>query len=316
VANAQKLQLPEGASLSAMMVEQKEALDDIVKRYAKDAAHASRLLQNRIYQQISTALPGAHEYASMSVLYDCEKSSMYDLIVLDTPPTTNALDFLETPLRMNHAIDSKALDWLVRAYGSGSSGIRMLGIGGTLMIRALAKLAGSSFWEETAQFVTEFAPILQGLKQRASEITSLLKRTQTDFVIVSSPESLSVGEASSLSKVLFTKNFSLSGWIVNRYHPKRPPIPNKENLKIERDQLSTIPSLSKETQEQLFDDLLLSYQEEQILAERDQKMIEQIRTFSSVPVKTIPLFQSDIHGSEGLSKITQSLLHKEDSHER
>lgn len=103
-----------GGSLSAMMLDQKRAFDEIVERYARDPAVRGRIFQNGIYQQISARLAGSHEYAAMSKLYDLAQVSPppYDLIVLDTPPTENALDFLDAPDRISQAIDSPAKSML------------------------------------------------------------------------------------------------------------------------------------------------------------------------------------------------------------
>src|SRR5205085_2084096 len=100
---------PVAGSLTAMMLDQKRAFDEIVERYASDGASRDRIFHNRIYQQISATLAGSHEYAAMAKLYDISSENRYDLIVLDTPPTANALDFLDAPERVSAAIDSPAI---------------------------------------------------------------------------------------------------------------------------------------------------------------------------------------------------------------
>src|SRR5688572_7500140 len=117
-------------SLSAMMLDTKRTFDDLVTRYASSPERARRIFENRLYQYISTSLAGTQEYMAMEKLHDVRKSSKYDLIVLDTPPTGNALDFLDAPERLVGAIDSPAMRWFIEAFsGAGKFGLGLLGRG-------------------------------------------------------------------------------------------------------------------------------------------------------------------------------------------
>src|SRR5690349_11277945 len=113
-------------TLHAMMLDQKRAFDEVVSEHTKDPAQIQRILGNPIYKQISGSLAGSQEYAAMAKLYSVDKENRYDLIVVDTPPTANALDFLEAPQKITDAVDSPAIGWLTKAGGKGA---RALGMG-------------------------------------------------------------------------------------------------------------------------------------------------------------------------------------------
>src|SRR5262249_27250583 len=144
---------PVAGTLTAMMLDQKRAFDEIVARYATDSRQAQRILGNRIYQQISATLAGSHEYAAMAKLYEIAKQEPYDLIVLDPPPTANALDFRDAPERVSAAIDSPAIQWLTKPYlAAGKFSLKAVGMGAAFVLRRLARFVGSQFLEDMAQF--------------------------------------------------------------------------------------------------------------------------------------------------------------------
>src|SRR5262245_26969069 len=136
-------------SLDAMMLDQKRAFDEIVERYTQDQAARERIFANRIYQQISSTLAGSHEYAAMAKLYEIVQTHNYDLVILDTPPTANALDFLDAPERLTAAIDSPAIQWFIKPYlAAGRFSLKALGLGASFVLRRLARFVGSAFLED------------------------------------------------------------------------------------------------------------------------------------------------------------------------
>src|SRR3954447_1391420 len=155
-------------SLHAMMLDQKRAFDEVVARYAPDPAARQRIYDNRIYQQISSRLAGSHEYAAMSKLYEIAREQRYDLIVLDTPPTATAIGFLDAPDRVSAAIDSPAIQWMVKPYlAAGKFSLKAVGMGAAFVMRRLARFVGSAFLEDMARFFVEFNTILAGFRERA-----------------------------------------------------------------------------------------------------------------------------------------------------
>ncbi|HWE28025.1 MAG TPA: ArsA-related P-loop ATPase, partial [Polyangia bacterium] len=213
---------PVAGSLDAMMLDQKRAFDEIVERYAKDPASQKRIMGNRIYQQISSTLAGSHEYAAMAKLYDLAGGKKYDLIILDTPPTANALDFLDAPERLTSAIDSPAIQWFTKPYvAAGRFSLKAVGMGAAFVLKRLARFVGSAFLDDMAQFFVEFNAILGGFKERAREVFDLLRGSDVAFVLVSSAEPMSIDEALYFYDRLQAGKLPFGGFVVNRVHPRR-----------------------------------------------------------------------------------------------
>jgi len=206
-------------SLDAMMLDQKRAFDEIVARYAKDPESQKRIMGNRIYQQISSTLAGSHEYAAMAKLYEIAGEKKYDLIILDTPPTANALDFLDAPERLTSAIDSPAIQWFTKPYmAAGRFSLKAVGMGAAFVLKRLARFVGSAFLDDMARFFVEFNTILGGFKERAREVFELLRRGDVAFVLVSSAEPPSVDEAIYFYERLVQSHMPLGAFVVNRVH--------------------------------------------------------------------------------------------------
>src|SRR5687767_9513605 len=165
-----------GGALYAMMLDQKQAFDEVVARHAKVPAAVQRILANPVYAQISGALSGAQEYAAMAKLHDFDRTGDWDLIVVDTPPTAHALDFLDAPQKLTQAIDSPAIEWFRKMQGGSGSGWSVVGKTGSFVIKRLAKFVGSQFLSDLSMFFTEFHDILGGFRQRAEQTFALLRQ--------------------------------------------------------------------------------------------------------------------------------------------
>lgn len=303
-------------SLHAMMLDQKRAFDEIVEHYATDEAQRRRILANPIYRQISTTLSGSHEYAAMAKLCALSQEGRYDLIVLDTPPTANALDFLDAPTKVGEAIDSPALQWLVRPYLEGGRfSLKLVGVGGAFVLKRLARFVGSRFLGDMAEFVGEFNAVLGGFRERARAVAQLLRQPDVGFVLVSSPDPLSVDEALAFRHRLGEQSLPLGGFVVNRVHPAGPEPPERAEL-VER--LRARPELRGYTADdtvQVAADLDRTYRDFQALARLDALEIERLRAVGpsrgragDVPLVEVPLFDHDIHDVDGLSLIGRYLV--------
>jgi anion-transporting ArsA/GET3 family ATPase len=292
------------------MLDQKRAFDEIVERYAKDKESQKRIFGNRIYQQISSTLAGSHEYAAMAKLYDIASNSKYDLIILDTPPTANALDFLDAPERVTAAIDSPAIQWLVKPYlSAGRFSLKAVGMGAAFVLRRLARFVGSAFLEDMARFFVEFNAILAGFRERAKEVSAILRRADVGFVLVSSAEPMSVDEAVFFYERLAASEMPLGGFVVNRVHETRPSALGREEL-IRR--LAARPELrgyAPDDVVQVAADLERTYREFQALAEIDRREIERLKQACAgrVPVVEVPFFDQDIYDVAGLSAMVRYL---------
>ncbi|HEY6879979.1 MAG TPA: ArsA-related P-loop ATPase, partial [Polyangiales bacterium] len=159
-------------SLSAMMLDTKRTFDEIVLRYASSPERAKRIFDNKLYQYISTSLAGTQEYMAMEKLYSVRQSKNYDLIVLDTPPTTNALDFLDAPEKLIDAIDSPAIRWFMQAFGgAGKFGFSLFNRGAQMVLKGLSKFTGGEFLESVAQFIGDINDLFGGFSERAKQVS-------------------------------------------------------------------------------------------------------------------------------------------------
>lgn len=316
VARRRGIQRAPGGTLSAMMLDQKRAFDEIVERYARDSSVRRRIFENGIYQQISARLSGSHEYAAMSKLYDLAQvsPSPFDLIVLDTPPTENALDFLDAPDRISQAIDSPALQWFIKPYlQAGSWSLRLVGVGGSFVLRGLSRFVGSHFLQQMAEFFVEFSEVTAGFRDRAQKVRALLRKPDVAFVLVCSPEHLSIEEALYFHERLRRAEMPLGGAVVNRVHAAGPALP--EDFADRLHHQPALRGLVAEDVRHLTEDLIRTYDEQQTLAEADRVAITDLRRHLAgtsagggpLPMCVVPIFDSDIHDAEGIARISEFL---------
>ncbi len=211
-----------GGRLSAMMLDQRRAFDEVVARHASDPEAVKRILANPIYGQIAGSLAGAQEYAALAKLEEFEREKEHQLIVVNTPPTSHALDFLDAPEKLTAAIDSPAIEWFRKLRGQEGGGWSMVGRTGAYVLKRLSKFVGTRFLDDLALFFTEFNDILGGFRQRAEATFSLLRRKDVGFVLVASPEQMAMREALSFHKRLVASGMPMTGFVVNRVHQSRP----------------------------------------------------------------------------------------------
>lgn len=315
LALARGLERVAGGQLSAMMLDQKRAFDELVGRYAVDKNTQGRILKNGIYQQISSRLAGSHEYAAMSKLYELsqDRKDDFDLIVLDTPPTENALDFLDAGERLSQAIDSPALQWIIKPYlqQAGTWGARFVGVGGAFVLRGLSRFVGSQFLSQMAEFFVEFADVTAGFRERAQRIRTLFKKPEVAFVLVCSPEPLSIEEALYFQERLHKAEMPLGGVVVNRVNQGGPEVSEQIDALVRRS--AALVGLLPEDVTQVIDALRRTYDEQQILTASDQASIRLVREAikkdrGEQPLCQVPIFESDVHDVAGLSLVSQFLV--------
>lgn len=211
------------APLDAMMLDTKTTFDELVYRYARTPEKAEKIIQNRFYGAISGALSGTHEYMAMEKLYELYQSRRYDLIVIDTPPTRNALDFLDAPNRMTSFLEGRLLKWfLVPAVGGGRGVFRAMNLAAVTFLRVVQKVIGAEALTDTADFFANFEGMYDGFKERAQAVYELLRRNLTRFVIVVSPTDQAVEEALFLVGAMNSHGLAFGGLVVNRLHPRFP----------------------------------------------------------------------------------------------
>ncbi|HEX3328149.1 MAG TPA: ArsA-related P-loop ATPase [Actinomycetota bacterium] len=211
---------PQG-ELHAMMLDTKSTFDHVVMTYAPTPQQAQQILDNRFYRNISGTLSGTHEYMAMEKLYELHSEGDYDLIVIDTPPTRNALDFLDAPRRMTDFLDSKVLRWFLLPYMKAGGGLfRLANVAATTFLKVVKRIVGAEVLEDTAEFFGNLEGMYDGFKERAREVTALLHSDVTSFIVVTSPAMESVTEACFFASKLDESGLPFGAVIVNRVHPR------------------------------------------------------------------------------------------------
>ena len=211
---------PKG-ELYAMMLDTKTTFDKVVTQYAPSPEQAERIINNRFYKNISGTLSGTQEYMAMEKLYELHADGGFDLIVIDTPPTRNALDFLDAPRRMTDFFESRVLRWFLIPYMKAGGGVfRVANVAATAFLRIVTKIVGAEVLQDTAEFFGNLEGMYEGFKQRARDVAALLKSDVTSFVVVTSPAADSVSEATFFASRLNESGLPFGALVVNRVHPE------------------------------------------------------------------------------------------------
>ncbi len=211
---------PKG-ELWAMMLDTKSTFDSIVERYASTEEQVEKILNNRFYRNISGTLSGTQEYMAMEKLYELYADGDYDLIVIDTPPTRNALDFLDAPNRMTDFLDSKVLKWFLIPYMKAGGGLfKVANVAASTFLRLVKKIVGAEVLDDTAEFFANLEGMYDGFKQRARDVAHLLQSDATTFIVVTSPAEESVDEATFFATRLNGSGLHFGALVVNRVHPR------------------------------------------------------------------------------------------------
>ncbi|QRY52253.1 ArsA family ATPase [Mycolicibacterium septicum] len=201
--------------LHAMMLDMRRTFDEMVVQYS-DPGRADAILENQFYQTVATSLAGTQEYMAMEKLGQLLAEDKWDLVVVDTPPSRNALDFLDAPKRLGSFMDSRL--WrLLLAPGRGIGKLVTGAVG--LAMKALSTVLGSQMLSDAAGFVQALDATFDGFRQKADKTYELLKRRGTQFVVVSAAEPDALREASFFVDRLSNEHMPLAGLILNRTHP-------------------------------------------------------------------------------------------------
>lgn len=212
-----ELGVPPEGSLSAMMLDMKSTFDELVVRFADDAETRERIFENPIYQHVSDALAGSAEYSAMEKVYELSEREDVDLILLDTPPSAHALDFLEAPERLLEFLDSRIVQVLLHpAFAAGRFGFRLFQRGAHQVLRVLERVSGLSFLEDVSEFLLAFEGMSEGFRQRARSVRELLYGPRTAFVLAAGPTRESVAHARAFLERLEARQAGVAGVVLNR----------------------------------------------------------------------------------------------------
>ena len=206
-------------TLSAMMLDQKGAWDSLVERHAPSPEVRERILKNRFYQNLSQSFAGSQEYMAIEELSRLRDSGRYDLIVVDTPPSRHALEFLEAPQKLNDFLDRKILRWFVKPYvAAGWSAMRFFNRTAGFVLRTLEEATGVAVLHEISDFFSGMQSLFDGFGERMERVSKVLKSSKTAFVLVTSPEEEVLDEAEYLSDKMAALGMPLRAVVFNRVH--------------------------------------------------------------------------------------------------
>ena len=274
--------------LWALMLDPKRTFDDLVQTYASDERTRDAVLSNRIYQELSSAVSGSQEYMAMEKLYELHARSEFDLLVLDTPPTRNALDFLDAPERLHRFIDSRSLRFFL------SPGMKLLGRGSGLLAGALERVTGVDLLRDLSEFFQSFGDMSEGFRARAERVADLLGSEAATFVLVASPRRDAVEDAIYFHDQLQERGMPFGGVVVNRFHDA-----GRGDAKLD---------LGAELGAELAAKVALSNDEYRVLASRDRTNLSRLTSrLSGEPVIVIPELDGDVHDLDGLAAMVEHL---------
>lgn len=286
-----------GGELWAMMLDPKRTFDEVIDRLAPDARTRDDVLGNRIYQQLSTAVAGSQEYTAMAKLYELDQGGDFDLLVLDTPPSRNALDFLDAPDRLTRFFEGRALQVFLRPTGFAG---RIVGRGTGMVFSVLKRVTGVDLLEDLSVFFRSISSLLDGFKERANAVGKLLADPETVFLLVTSPEREPVDEAIFFWRKLKAARMPFGGVIVNRVHHDL-----LGGLEVE----DATSELTAALGEKLATRVAENFRDYHVLAWRDRVNIERLTAKLEQPrVLTIPHLDEDVHDLEGLARMRRFLF--------
>jgi anion-transporting ArsA/GET3 family ATPase len=284
-------------SLDAMMLDMKRTFDEIVLAHAAPDK-AQQIFDNPFYQALSSSFAGTQEYMAMEKLGQLQASGMYDLIIVDTPPTRSALDFLDAPTRMTTLLDSRVLRVLMApAKAGGRAYTRVLSVGFTAFSKVFTRILGTQLLNDVGQFVAALETMFGGFRQRAESTYRLLGAPGTAFVVIAAPEPAALREAAYFVDRLQQEHMPLAGVVINRVQGAIA------GLSVERS-LAAAQSLAESGNSPVVEGVLRLHAERTALAARHERLTERFTEgHPDVPVARVGAMAEDVHDLDGLRAI-------------
>jgi anion-transporting ArsA/GET3 family ATPase len=302
-----KVELPgdgvDGGHLSAMMLDMQTTFDRLIDRHATSPEHARAIKANRIYRTLSSTLSGTQEYMAMERLHELHETGDWDLLVVDTPPTRSALDFLDAPTRMTSFLEGRLLSLLLKpGVVAGRRIGRAVGYGATTFMRVAGKVTGMELLEDLAGFFRSFEGMYEGFKARAEEVLALLREPSSRFVVVTSPEPPPLREARYFLERLEQEGLHSAGVVVNRVRPEVPRDPSDAAL------ARAVAAQPDDLEGRAVAGALRLLGEVRNLAGRQRRDVAAALYGVHVPTLVeVPLLAGDVHDLDGLASIATTL---------
>ena len=286
--------------LFAMRLDPKQTFDDLVRRHASSDEARERVLQNRFYQQISRHLAGTHEVMAMEALMGV--AADFDLIVLDTPPASSAIAFLDAPKRVLDFVDGRVLRYFLKPYFvAGRLAIEPRTIVGRTFLRILDSAVGLAFLREPSEFFLAFEGLFDSFRKTAVAMEGMLRDEGTTFILVTTPSSSRVSEGALFADALRERTLRACAVVANRVHPWA--IPGASNVPS-----PAVASGDSVLPEDVFAELQALASRERVRADTEGRYLRQIAATSGLPAIAIPELQTDVHDLRSLGRVATWLV--------
>ena len=295
-----------GGALFAMMLDMKRTFDEIVEQHA-DPERAEQILANSFYQSLSSSFAGTQEYMAMEKLGQLHRQSdeptSWDLVIVDTPPSRSALDFLDAPERLGLFLDGRFIRLLMApARAGGRAYLRLVGAGFAVVSNALTKILGAQLLTDLQTLVAGLDSVFGGFRERADQTYALLQAPGTAFVVVAAPESDALREASYFVERLQEEQMPLAGLVMNRIH-------RKSGSDVSADRAAgAAEELAEGRQHPLTASLLRLHADSMRTVDREAHLLQHFTgAHPQVPVAFAPALAGDVHDLDGLRTVGSAL---------
>ena len=291
--------------LWAMMLDPKRTFDELIERIAPSRERAEEIKANRVYRELSTAVSGSQELTAIAKLYELDQNNEFDVLVLDTPPSRNALEFLDAPGRINSFLEGKALKAFMKPTGVG---FRALGRGALPLLGGLRRITGIDLITDLTVFFGLLGDMTNDFSQRAAQVEQLLHADTTAFVLVTSATRESVDEAIWFGERLAADGLPFAGVIVNRVH---------HDLLGDREPRELSAALGRALTPSLAGRVADNFRDYHVLAARDdQNLSRLVAQLDARRLLLVPQLDDDVHDIEGLARIHRYLFASQAERER
>jgi len=282
----------------ALMLDTKRTFDALVERHMPDEAARRRVLENRFYGHVSSALAGSHEYMAMERLLDLAADARFDLIVLDTPPTRHALDFLEAPDRLMGFLDTSVLKWVLKPYFvAGKLTLKVATRTGAMALSLADRFLGLQFLQDLSEFFLAFEGMYDGFKERAARVRALLRDERSGFVVVTSPSRLALDQALYFHGRLRESGMPFVTFVANRVHGE--PAGGVGRRAAGRQGEDLVRALQE------------VYRDQQRLARHDARALLRLEADTREPLLRVPELEADVHDLRGLLEVGEVMVGQE-----
>jgi anion-transporting ArsA/GET3 family ATPase len=287
--------------LWAAMLDTKQSWDDLIGRHAPDEATREQILANPLYQNISGRFVQSHDYIAMERVFEIHSEGKYDLIVVDTPPTRNALDFLDAPARMADFFSSRLLRWLIVPYRS-----RLVNVATKPFYQVADRILGTQFLADISEFFILFQSMYEGFVERSNAVTRLLSDRRTTFMVISTLEATPLREAEFFSDELTSRHLHLGAIVLNKVLPEY--LRDTKTGKLAQSMADQGASLAEGLTDdpaiaaRVLGEVAESFLNFSVVARREAEQQAELRGAPDILV-TVPFFDADIFDMGGLLQL-------------